>query len=64
MAIIYSLLTVIGIVLCYVIIRLFVTNRREERMLADRTRRQVALMGKHFGLAKRLSHLFPNNSLP
>ena len=65
MAIIYSLLTAIGVVLCYVIVRLFVANRREERMLADRTRRQVALMRKHFSLSERLSRLFPNTvSLP
>ena len=65
MAIIYTLLTAVGVVLCYVIARLFVANRREERMLADRTRRQVALMRKHFSLAERLSRLFPNTvSLP
>ena len=65
MAIIYTLLTAVGVVLCYVIARLFVANRREERMLADRTRRQVALMRKHFSLAERLSSLFPNTvSLP
>ena len=60
MAIIYSLLTAVGVVLCYVIVRLFMANRREERMLADRTRRQIDLMRKHFGLAERLSSLFPN----
>lgn len=65
MAIIYTLLTAVGVVLCYVIARLFVANRREERMLADRTRRQVALMRKHFSLSERLSRLFPNTvSLP
>ena len=65
MAIIYFILTVIGVVQCYIIAKLLVANRREERMLADRTRRQVALMRKHFSLAERLSRLFPNTvSLP
>ena len=65
MTIIYFILTAVGMVLCYIIAHLFVANRREERMLADRTRRQVALMRKHFNLAERLSRLFPNTvSLP
>ena len=62
MTIIYSLLTVIGVVLCYIIAYLLVVNRREERMLADRTRRQVDLMRKHLGLTERLSRLFPDTS--
>ena len=65
MTIMIILQVMIGVVLCYVIARLFVANRREERMLADRTRRQVALMRKHFSLSERLSRLFPNTvSLP
>ena len=65
MAIIYFILTVIGVVQCYIIAKLLVANHREERNLADRTRRQVAMMRKHFELTERLSRLFPNTvSLP
>ena len=60
MTIIIILQVMIGVALGYIIARLIVTNRREERMLADKTRRQIQLMKRHFGLAERLSRYFPN----
>lgn len=57
MTIIIILQVMIGVSLAYIIARLFVANRREERMLADKTRRQIKLMKRHFGLAERLGHL-------
>jgi hypothetical protein len=43
MTIIIILQVIIGVALVYIIARLFVANQREERMLAEKTRRQIRL---------------------
>lgn len=60
MTVIIILHVIIGVALIYIIARLFVANRREEHKLAEKTRRQVKLMKRHFDLAERLNRNFPN----